>query len=127
LIDLYKFHEYLFKSTTIKNDKIWDMIAQQLPMHTTKQIKNKFKYLKQKYMEKKDNMGQKSSGASMIKFDYFFEMDKIFSQDPDVEPVSIASSSRGIQCASKTSSVQIEEISFSNDEVITKKKVKSRR
>jgi len=122
LIDLYKSHEHLFKSTTIKNDKVWDMIAQQLPMHTTEQIKNKFKYLKQKYMEKKDNMGQKSSGASMIKFDYFFEMDKIFSQDPDVEPVSTASSSRGIRYASKTSSVQIEENSSSNDEVITKKK-----
>jgi len=72
-------------------------------------------------MEKKDNMDPKSSGASMIKFDYFFEMDKIFSQDPDVEPVSTAPSSRGIQCASKTLSVQIEENSSSNGEVTTKK------
>lgn len=35
LIDLYKSHEHLFKSTTMKNDKVWDMIAQKLPMHTT--------------------------------------------------------------------------------------------
>ncbi|KYN13227.1 hypothetical protein ALC57_14591 [Trachymyrmex cornetzi] len=109
LINLYKSYKHLFKSTTMKNDKVWDMLAQKLPMHTTEQIKNKFKYLKQKYMEKKDNMSQKSSGAGTIKFDYFFEMDEIFGQDPDVQPVSTASSSRGIHHASKTPSVEIEE------------------
>lgn len=120
LIDLYKSHERLFKSTTIKKDKVWDMIAKKLPTHTTEQIKNKFKYLKQKYLEKKDNMGQKSSGAGAIKFEYFFEMDEIFGQDPDVQPVSVASSSRGIQYAS-TSLVETKENSSSNDEEITKK------
>lgn len=45
LIGLDKSHEHLFKSTTMKNDKVWDMIAQHLSMHTTEQIKNKFKYL----------------------------------------------------------------------------------
>jgi len=30
LISLYKSHEHLFKSTTMKNDKVWDMIAQSL-------------------------------------------------------------------------------------------------
>ncbi|XP_024883554.1 uncharacterized protein LOC112462157 [Temnothorax curvispinosus] len=124
LISLYKSHEHLFKSTTMKKDKVWDMIAQKLPMHTTEQIKNKFKYLKQKYMEKKDNMGQKSSGAGSIKFDYFFEMDEIFGQDPDVQPVSTASSLRGIKRASKTSSIEIEENSCSDDEEITTKKNK---
>lgn len=47
-------------------------------------------------------MSQKSSGASTIKFNYFLEMDKIFSQDPDVQPVSTASSLRGVKCASQT-------------------------
>ncbi|XP_018393990.1 PREDICTED: uncharacterized protein LOC108772847 [Cyphomyrmex costatus] len=120
LIDLYKSYKHLFKSTTMKNDKVWDMLAKKLPMHTTEQIKNKFKYLKQKYMEKKDNMGQKSSGAGTIKFDYFFEMDEIFGQDPDVQPVSTASSSQGIHHASKMPSVEIEENSSSNDENIAK-------
>lgn len=106
----------------MKNDKVWNMIAQKLPMHATEQIKNKFKYLKQKYMEKKDNMSQKSSGAATIKFDYFFEMDEIFSQDPDVQPMSTASSLRGIQRASKMSSVEIEEDSCSDVEKITTKK-----
>ncbi|KAM0728545.1 hypothetical protein ACS0PU_004800 [Formica fusca] len=122
LIDLYKSHEHLFKSTTMKNDKVWDMIAQKLPMHTTEQIKNKFKYLKQKYMEKKDNMSQKSSGAGTMKFDYFSEMDEIFGQDPDVQPVSTASSLRGIQRASKTSSAETEENSYTDDEEIKTKK-----
>lgn len=39
-------------------------------INATEQIKNKFKYLKQKYLEKKDNLGYKSSGASTMKFDY---------------------------------------------------------
>lgn len=124
LIGLYKSHEHLFKSTTMKNDKVWDMIAQKLPMHTTEQIKNKFKYLKQKYMEKKDNMSQKSSGASTMKFDYFVEMDEIFSQDPDVQPMSTASSMRGIKRASKTSSTENEENLYSDEEIITKKSKK---
>ncbi|XP_011883664.1 PREDICTED: uncharacterized protein LOC105570823, partial [Vollenhovia emeryi] len=120
LISLYKTHEQLFKSTTMRNDKVWDMIAEKLPTHTTDQIKNKFKYLKQKYMEKKDNMSQKSRGAGTMKFDYFFEMDEIFGQDPDVQPEQTSSSLRGIQRATKTSSV--EENSCSDDEEITTKK-----
>lgn len=106
----------------MKKDKVWDMIAQKLPMHTAEQIKNKFKYLKQKYMEKKDNMGQKSSGAGALKFDYFFEMDAIFSEDPDVQPVSTASSSRGIKRALKTSSVEIEDKSSDDDDIARNKK-----
>jgi len=63
-------------------------------------------------MEKKDNMSQKSSGAGTMKFDYFFEMHEIFGQDPDVQPVSTASSLQGIQCASKTSSTETEEVTM---------------
>lgn len=96
-------------------------ISQKLLMHTTEQVKNKFKYLKQKYMEKKDNMSEKSNGAGTIKFDYFFEMDELFGQDPDVQPVSTASSSREIHHASKTLLVEIEENSSDNDEKIAKK------
>ncbi|KAL0117665.1 hypothetical protein PUN28_008816 [Cardiocondyla obscurior] len=125
LINLYKCHEHLFKSTTIRKDKVWDMTAQKLPTHITEQIKNKFKYLKQKYLEKKDNMSYKSSGASGIKFDYFNKMDDIFGQDPDVHPVSTASSLQGIQLAAKTSSIEKEESSCNTDEeMVTKKSEK---
>lgn len=95
LLSLYKSHNHLFKSTTIKNDKVWSMISINLKSHTAEQCKNKFKYLKQKYIEKKDNMSTKASGATNIKFEYFNEMDEIFKDDANIVPVSVASSSRG--------------------------------
>lgn len=79
-------------------------------------------------MEKKDNMSQKSSGASTMKFDYFVQMDEIFSQDPDVQPMSTASSMRGIKRASKTSSTENEENLYSDEEITKKsKKLKIRK
>lgn len=75
-------------------------------------------------MEKKDNMGLKSSGAGAIKFDYFKEMDEIFAQDPDVQPVSTSSNLRGIQYTSKTS--VNEENSCSDEEIAVKKPKKNR-
>jgi len=92
LLSLYKIHNHLFKSTTMKNDKIWNMISEKLKSHSSEQCKNKFKYLKQKYVEKKDNMSTKASGAAHIKFEYFDEMDKIFQNDANIVPVSVASS-----------------------------------
>lgn len=94
LLSLYNTYNHLFKSTTIKNDKVWSMISVDLKSHTTEQCKNKFKYLNQKYLEKKDNMSTKASGTANIKFEYFDEMDKIFKDDANVVPVSVASSSR---------------------------------
>ncbi|XP_028046225.1 uncharacterized protein LOC114254348 [Monomorium pharaonis] len=67
----------------------------EMKSHTMEQCKNKFKYLKQKYVKKKDNMGTKSSGASQIKFDFFNEMDEIFRNEPNVTPLCTAPSSRG--------------------------------
>lgn len=96
LINLYEEYEKKFKSTTIKNDKVWQEISTKIPSHTWEQCKNKFKYLKSKYIEKKDNMGAKATGAKAIRFDYFDEMEKIFGQHPNVAPVATASSSRGI-------------------------------
>jgi len=95
LLSLYETHNHLFKSTTIKNEKVWSMISVKLKSHTTEQCKNKFKYLKQKYVEKKDNMSTKASGSAHIKFEYFDEMDKIFKDDANIVPISVASSSRG--------------------------------
>ncbi|CAH1106748.1 unnamed protein product [Psylliodes chrysocephalus] len=96
LINLYEEYEKKFKSTTIKNDKVWQEISSKIPSHTWEQCKNKFKYLKSKYIEKKDNMGAKATGAKAIRFDYFDKMEKIFRQHPNVAPVATASSSRGI-------------------------------
>jgi len=53
LLSLYETHNHLFKSTTIKNDEVWSMISVKLKSYNTEQCKNKFKYLKQKYVKKK--------------------------------------------------------------------------
>jgi len=68
------------------------MISVKCKSQTTEQCKNKFKYLKQKYVEKKDNISTKASGAAHIKFEYFDEIDEIFKDDANIVPVSVASS-----------------------------------
>lgn len=97
LITLFKEYKSKFQSTTIRNDKVWQEISTKMSTHSWEQCKNKFKYLKSKYVEKKDNMGTKSSGAHNVKFEYFEEMDEIFGKDPNIKPVGIASSSKGIE------------------------------
>lgn len=69
-------------------------IAKLIERHSEHTCENKLKYLKAKYLQKKDNMSNKSSGARSINFDYFDELDEIFGKEPIVTPVAIASSSR---------------------------------
>ncbi|KAI4457564.1 myb/sant-like dna-binding domain [Holotrichia oblita] len=95
LINLYEQHKQQFKSTTIKNEKVWQNIGMKLITHTTDQCRNKFKYLRAKYIEKKDNMGDRQTGAKPIKFEYFDEMDRILGEDPNIIPIAVASSSKG--------------------------------
>lgn len=97
LISLYKELKTKFQSTTIRNDKVWQEISVQIGTHSWEQCKNKFKYLKSKYVEKKDNMGTKASGAKNMKFEYFEEMDEVFQNDPNIKPIALASSSKGIE------------------------------
>lgn len=100
LISLVKEKRHLFDSSTIKNDKVWSVIANELSTHTSEQCKNKWKYLKMKYNEKKDNM--KNTGAKCIRFEFFQEIDAIYFQDPTVQPVSLASSSKKRRISSDT-------------------------
>lgn len=98
LIELFKDNYKDFKDTSIKNEHVWTKIAQEMNKQGFKftkiQVENKFKYLKQRYMKKKDNMGNKSTGESPIVFDYFLEFDEIFGSKPSVKPLAIASSSK---------------------------------
>lgn len=57
------------------------------------QCRNKFKYLKSKYVKKNDNMSEKASGQSFLNFEFFEELDEIFNKDPNIVPVALASSS----------------------------------
>lgn len=51
----------------------------------------KFKYLKSKYMLKKDNMKGGANGQARVQFKFLEEMDDIFAKKPNVQPVSLAS------------------------------------
>nr|CAI5822402.1 unnamed protein product [Callosobruchus analis] len=94
-LHLYKEFESDLKKTTMKNEKVWRMIGEKLKSHTVDQIKNKFKYLKQKYTAKKDNMRDRSSGARATHFEFFDEMNSIFGKADNIEPKYLASSFKG--------------------------------
>ncbi|XP_031342999.1 uncharacterized protein LOC116173531 [Photinus pyralis] len=99
LIHFLKLHQEDFKSTTIKNDAVYALMKDEMKNDggnfTTSQIKDKVKYLKMRYMKKKDNMKATSSGAAAIQFTYYEEMDDIYGKKPNVEPIAVASSLRG--------------------------------
>ncbi|KAI4461112.1 phage integrase-related [Holotrichia oblita] len=108
LISLYKDHHKDFKNTSIKNEKVWGSIKEKFDAEGFKysktQIENKFKYLKARYIKKKDNEGSKRTGASPISFEYFDDFDEIFGKNPNVTPTSSASSLRGSSPALSTDS-----------------------
>lgn len=97
LIHFYKSNELKFKSTTIRNETVFKLIAAELKKEgynfTGVQCRDKFKYLKMKYTKKLDNM--KNTGEPAMHFEYFTEMDEVFGKKPNAVPVAIASSSRG--------------------------------
>nr|CAI5857090.1 unnamed protein product [Callosobruchus analis] len=73
------------------------MIGEKLKSHTVDQIKSKFKYLKQKYTAKEDNMRDRSSGAKAIHFEFFDAMNSISWKADNIEPKYLASGFRGVK------------------------------
>lgn len=67
------------------------MIADEINHHTPQEVQNKFKYLKQRYIKKKDNMGPRSTGSKPFHFDFYEEFDEMFGKDPNIQPISTAS------------------------------------
>ena len=98
LIDQYKSHQELFKSTTMKKAKVWTLIQQKLQesgfRYSGSQCESKFKYLKARYIKKKENVGTQGTGQSPLKFDYFHEFDNIFGKKANVIPPILAGSLR---------------------------------
>ncbi|KAK0077879.1 hypothetical protein PV326_009731, partial [Microctonus aethiopoides] len=94
LISIYKEHASLFKSQTIRNEKVWKMIAEKMPGKSTEQVKNKFKYLKGRYIKKIENMSDKASGEEKFIFEYLEEFNELFGKDPNIKPIAVASSLR---------------------------------
>ncbi|CAG9761337.1 unnamed protein product [Ceutorhynchus assimilis] len=85
----------------MKTDKCWKIVVDELKekgyVATIKQCRDKWKYLKERYTKKKDNMSTKSSGAELFRFEYFEEMDKFLGKNASIEPTALASSIKGMK------------------------------
>lgn len=95
LISKWKNHENDFKNTLIRNNKVWQMIADDLikenPLwsFTGTQCENKFKDVRKSYTKVKDHNNQ--SGAELKKFKFYDEMEAVLGEKPIVKPISISS------------------------------------
>lgn len=65
LIEAYKKKLHLFKSSKIRKENIWKLIAEDIKPHSAEQCQNKFKYLKAKYIKKKENMSYKKQERNL--------------------------------------------------------------
>lgn len=97
LFTLYKDHQEAFKSTSIKNDVVWGKIR--IRMKTDKgynftrtQIKDKWTNMRKNYMRVKNH--NKTTGAALKNYRYYNEMDDIFGDKSNVNPIAIASNMR---------------------------------
>lgn len=119
LIEFHSSHKSQFKSTTVKNDMVWNEFerAQAGPdVHERTQIKDKWAALKVAFYKSLDNRSNQSSGAGRLPpFDYFDEMYAIFKDDPRAEPAAIASSKRGAK--NKPRKLQLYVQASSDDEL----------
>lgn len=55
LINEVKENKQMFSSTTIRNEKVWQRISEHLKEFTAQQCENRWKYLKNIYLAKKEN------------------------------------------------------------------------
>ncbi|XP_025158651.1 uncharacterized protein LOC109504592 [Harpegnathos saltator] len=96
LIEEWREHENYFKSTTITNKKVWEMIASRLkkenPLwnYTGQQCEDKFKDLRKHYIKARDQ-NEKSSGLPVVTCKFYKEMDDVLGDKPAVKPICIAS------------------------------------
>lgn len=96
LFILYKDHKNAFKSTSIKNDVVWDKIRNQMKINgynfTKTQIKDKWTNMRKHYIRVKDH--NKQTGAKHKTYRYYDEMDELYGSKPNVNPVAIVSNMR---------------------------------
>lgn len=60
---------------------------------TSTQCENRWKYIRAKYIKKKDNDSNGNTGGAYFDFEYFNEIDEILGKKPNVVPKHLASSS----------------------------------
>lgn len=112
LISKWKYHENDFKNTLIRNNKVWQMIADDLKQEnslwnfTSTQCENKFKDVRKSYTKVKDNNNQSRAELKTCKF--YDEIEEALGEKPIVKPISISSTlkkrlypdSKGTSCSS---------------------------
>ncbi|XP_071634452.1 uncharacterized protein [Temnothorax longispinosus] len=99
LIHFWSANQELFANTSMKNDDVWKIVAEELNTlkkthYSLDQCKNKMKELKRKYTETKDNNMQ--SGAEAKTCPFYEELDEILGKKPCVKPVALASNRRPV-------------------------------
>lgn len=108
LINKYKAYYPLFKDSIHTNVAVWDMISSEFIddgfAFSGDQCENRWKYIRAKYIKKKDNSADHNTGAAAYRFEYFDELDEILGKQPNVIPKYVASSSKAIRSSHPTSS-----------------------
>ncbi|XP_018395904.1 PREDICTED: uncharacterized protein LOC108774326 [Cyphomyrmex costatus] len=123
LFTLYKDHQDAFKSTSIKNEVVWDKIRMQMKTDkgynfTRQQIKDKWTNMKKNYLRVKDH--NKMTGAAPKTYRYYDEMDDLFGDKPNVNPVATSSNMRAND---QNMSMDDDDIKESNQHKVKKSKV----
>ena len=105
LLNLYEENKDKFNSHHYKKN-VWQLIAQHMNRYnynvTYVPCENKFKGLYATYKRIKDNNNQ--SGKGFKTFQYYGEIESLFSSDPVITPISQASSIEGFSDENKTPS-----------------------
>lgn len=95
LITTWKDYKDLFHSTTIRNEAVWALIAEELSVANEKwiysgtQCENKFKDVRKGYVRVRDHNNQTGAEPKTCKF--YADMEKVLGDKPCVKPVAIAS------------------------------------
>lgn len=96
LITSWKNNKPNFESTVIRNDTVWNMIAQDVKktglIVTATQTENKWKNIRKAYMGVKDHNSRSGNAPKTCKF--YDKLDEIFSTAPSVIPIALSSSRR---------------------------------
>lgn len=128
LISNWKNHENDFKNTQIRNNKVWQMIVDDLKKEnplwsfTGTQCENKFKDVRKAYTKIKDHNNQ--SGAEFKTCKFYEEMEAVLGEKPIIKPISISSTLRKrlcmnsertvLQCSSDSCDEKENELSMPN-------------
>ncbi|CAH0564235.1 unnamed protein product [Brassicogethes aeneus] len=88
-----------FKNTKTKQDVTWKTLSEEMKKRgfdfTSTQCNDKWRYLKQRYTSKKDNMGSRGTGEAPVYFEHFEMLDAFLGKKPNIIPVAVASSLKG--------------------------------